>query len=299
MFIAGSAGSHIAKPLSQCFKQELFSCETTCFNNGELKVQIPESVFGKTVILVQSTAYPPNDTLMELLLAAAALQSQGAQKLILLVPYLGYGRQDRIEMPGSSLSAAVIAKILNTVKPDLMLTLEIHSPQNIGFFDFPVLNVNSGLLIAQDIQTRFKDHNICLVSPDLGAINRVRSLAKFLQVPMAVVDKERFSSGKLTTHNLIGDVAGKTCVLIDDMIDTGNTLKAAIDFLEREKAQEIHAYAVHALCKEGDIKSLFSSSLTSLSVTDSISHPTSSVPIRVLPCAPLFESYLAKIMAPQ
>lgn len=295
-FIAGSSGHPLATSLSKHFQADVVSTERTYFKSGELKVCVPETVLGQRIVLVQTIAYPPHESFMELLLTGDAIRRQGAKELILVVPYLSYNRQDRLSSPGSCLSAALVAKMIQTISPTLLLTLDLHSPATVGFFDFPVINILPLEFMAQDIQKRFRMSEVCVVSPDAGGIPRARSLAKLLKAPLAVVDKERSSTGTVTAHHLLGEVTGKICLLIDDMVDTGGTLLAATKALEEAKAQEIHVYATHALFREEALKSLLDSPIKSLTVTDSLPLPQVPPKIHILESAPFFYPYLEKII---
>lgn len=295
-FIAGSSGQPFATSLGEHFQKDVFSSDLTYFKSGELKVCVPERALGETVVLVQSLAHPPHESFMELLLTADAIKRQGVKELILVIPYLIYNRQDRLSSPGSCLSAALVAKMIQTVSPVSMLTLDLHSPSTVGFFDFPVINILPLDFMAKDIQRRFKIEDVCIVSPDAGGMARARSVAKLLNTPMAVVDKGRSSTGEVTSHHLLGNVTGKTCLLIDDMIDTGGTLLAATQILEAEKAKEVHVYATHALFKEEAFKALVGSSIKSLTVTDTLPLNQGHSKIQTLESTPLFYPYLEKIL---
>lgn len=295
-FIAGSSGHSLATSLGDHFQADVFSSELTYFKSGELKVCIPETVLGQTIVLVQSIAYPPHESFMELLLTADAIKRQGAKELILVVPYLSYNRQDRLSSPGSCLSAALVAKMIQTVSPDFLLTLDLHSPATVGFFDFPVTNILPLDFMVEDIHKRFKGQKLCIVSPDAGGSPRARSLAKSLKVPWAVIDKERSPTGTVTSHQLLGDVTGKICLLVDDMVDTGGTLLAATKTLEAAKAQEVHVYATHALFREEALHSLLASPIQSLTLTDSLPLIQQHSKINTLKSAPFFYPYLEKIL---
>ena len=277
-------GAHLNVPLTRSVVKR--------FADMEIFVEIQENVRGEDVFVVQSTSFPANDNLMELLILIDALKRASARRITAVIPYYGYARQDRKPGPRTPISAKLVANLIERAGANRVLTLDLHAGQIQGFFDIPTDNLFAAPVIVSDIKAlygRDKD-KIVVVSPDVGGVVRARALAKRIDAPIAICDKRRERPGESEVMNVIGDVKGKRCFLIDDIVDSGGTLCNASDALLKNGATEVMAYITHGVLSGGAVARIQNSSLKSLVITDSII-PTEAVKtarnIRVLPIAPL------------
>lgn len=275
-----------AKQLAQQLTADFVPLKMITFESGEFYFEAPESLTGKTIILFQHILFPVNETIIQLALGMNAIRQRHAHKLILLIPYLPYSRQDRLHKPGAAIGASVIAQLLQTATPDALLVLDLHSLKIADYYNFPVINLESTSLIITDIQKRFSMSDICLVSPDAGGADRTQTIAAKLNVPCLSLTKERLNFNELVIHNPGENFSDKICIFIDDMIDTGTTLlKAANTCL---KAQEIHVYATHGIFSHQPSLKKLSNRFDSLTITDSIPQTKLLQNMRILPCWELF-----------
>jgi len=268
------------------------------FSDEEIFVEIHENVRGEDVFVVQSTSAPANDNLMELLICIDALKRASAKRITAVVPYFGYARQDRKPGPRTPISAKLVANLITTAGANRVLSMDLHAGQIQGFFDIPTDNLYAAPVMAADIQARFPRDNLMVVSPDVGGVVRARSLAKRLNnAPLAIVDKRRERPGESEVMNIIGDVAGRFCILHDDIIDSGGTLCNAAAALMQAGAEGVVAYISHGVLSGGAIARVEGSALTELVVTDSIQavENGSSSKIRRLTIAPLFGEAIRRI----
>ena len=260
------------------------------FADMEVFVEIQENVRGEDVFVVQSTSFPTNDHLMELLIIIDALKRASARRVTAVMPYFGYARQDRKPGPRTPISAKLVANLISRAGADRVLTLDLHAAQIQGFFDIPVDNLFAGPVFVRDIKEHYDVSNTVAVSPDVGGVVRARALAKRLGTALAIVDKRRERAGESEVMNIIGEVAGKSCILIDDIIDSGGTLANAADALMAKGAKDVTAYITHGVLSGGAVSRITASKLKNLVITDSI-QPTEAVRvarnIRVIPVAPL------------
>ena len=247
------------------------------FSDGEIFVELTDSVRGAPVVIVQSTSYPANDTLMELLLLVDAARRASADRIIACIPYFGYARQDR--RPGFQrmpITARLVADMLETAGVDQVVTMDLHAAQIQGFFHIPVDNITAMPLFAADVAATFDDQEIVVVSPDVGGVARARMLAKLLgDAPLTIIDKRRPSPNQSEIMNIIGDVRGKTCIMVDDMIDTAGTITLAANALKKLGATEIYASCTHGVLSGPALERIENSSITKLVVTDTIELPDS------------------------
>lgn len=281
-----------ARQLAQQLGVDFASLEMRTFESGEFYFEAPEQLAGKAVILFQHALFPVNETILQLVLAMDAIQQRHACKLILLIPYLPYSRQDRLHKPGAAIGASVMAQLLEIAKPDALFVLDLHSLKISDYFNFPVINLRPASLIAGDIQSRFHIPDICLVSPDAGGARRTQQIAEKLNVPYIILAKERLNFNDLAIHNPCEALQQKIYIFIDDMIDTGRTLlKAAETYQE---ASEIHVYASHGIFSHEILLKKLSELFDSLTITDSI--PQTEIPhnMRVLSCWELFVTAIRK-----
>ena len=288
--VAGNSNRPLAEGIAQYLKVPLTKSQVKRFADMEIFVEIQENVRGQDVFVVQSTSFPANDNLMELLILIDALKRSSARRITAVIPYYGYARQDRKPGPRTPISAKLVANLIERAGADRVLTLDLHAGQIQGFFDIPTDNLFGAPIIARDMQEHMKVKDVVVVSPDVGGVVRARALAKRIEVPIAICDKRREKPGESEVMNVIGDVRGKACVLIDDIIDSGGTLVNAAEALLKSGATEVSAYITHGVLSGGAVSRIQNSRLTSLVITDSIL-PTEAVKaaknIRILPIAPL------------
>ena len=270
---AGSASQQLTMEIVEILGAKLGKIELGKFSDGEIKVEILENVRGHETYIVQSTCAPSNANLMELMLITDALKRSSASKITAIIPYYGYARQDRrVRSARVPISAKVIADMMNTVGVDRVLTVDLHSESIQGFFDMPADNVYATKIMHDDIKSRASnDEPILVVSPDAGGVVRARALAKFLgQSDLAIIDKRRATANESEVMNIIGDVAGKCCIVPDDMIDTAGTLCNAAQALKDAGAAKVKAYITHPVLSGPAIERISNSSIDELVVTNSI-----------------------------
>ncbi|MBL6946673.1 MAG: ribose-phosphate pyrophosphokinase [Rhodospirillales bacterium] len=240
------------------------------FSDQEVFVEIQENVRGEDVFVVQSSSFPANDNLMELLVALDALKRGSARRVTAVVPYFGYARQDRKSGPRTPISAKLVANLITVAGADRVLTMDLHAGQIQGFFDIPVDNLYGSLVFNRDIRERFNSQNLVLVSPDTGGVVRARGMAKKLDADLAIVDKRRERAGVSEVMNIIGDVDGRTCLLVDDIVDSGGTLCNAAVALMDAGAESVSTYVTHGVLSGGAVARITSSPLKHMVITDSI-----------------------------
>ncbi len=270
MVFTGNANPELADKVVKKLCISLGNVTVGQFSDGEIAVELNENVRGKDVFIIQSTNAPTNDNLMELILMADALRRASATRVTAVVPYFGYARQDR--RPRSArvpISAKVIASMMANVGIDRVLTVDLHADQIQGFFDIPVDNVYGSPVLLSAIEAQNYDNPI-VVSPDVGGVVRARAVAKQLDTDLAIIDKRREKANESQVMHIIGDVTGRTCVLVDDMCDTAGTLCKAADALKEHGAAKVVAYATHPVLSGNAIKNVNNSSLDELVVTDTI-----------------------------
>ena len=288
--VAGNSNKPLAEAVGACLKVPLIKGQVKRFADMEVFVEIQENVRGQDMFVLQSTSFPANDNLMELLILIDALKRSSARRITAVIPYYGYARQDRKPGPRTPISAKLVANLIERAGADRVLTLDLHAGQIQGFFDIPTDNLFAAPVMVRDIQEKMSTSNLIVVSPDVGGVVRARALAKRIGVPIAICDKRREKPGESEVMNVIGDVRGKACVLIDDIVDSGGTLCNAAEALLKNGATEVSAYITHGVLSGGAVSRVQNSSLRSLVITDSI-QPSAAVltakNIRVLSIAPL------------
>jgi len=273
---AGNSNRPLSEAIAAYLEQPLGRCQVRRFADMEIFVEILENVRGEDVFVVQSTSFPTNDHMMELLIMIDALRRSSARRITAVIPYFGYARQDRKPGPRTPISAKLVANLITRAGADRVMTLDLHAGQIQGFFDIPTDNLYAQPTMVQDIKARMDLSNTMVVSPDVGGVVRARSLAKRIDAPLAIVDKRRERAGESEVMNIIGDVAGRTCILIDDIVDSGGTLCNAADALLEAGAREVYAYITHGVLSGGAVARITASKLKELVVTDSI-QPTEAV----------------------
>ena len=283
--VAGNSNPALAQAISDYLKTPLTKAVVRRFADMEVFVEIQENVRGADVFVVQSTSFPANDHLMELLIIIDALRRASARRITAVIPYFGYARQDRKPGPRAPISAKLVANLITRAGADRVMTLDLHAGQIQGFFDIPTDNLYASPLMVRDIKERSLE-NVMVVSPDVGGVARARGLAKRINAPLAIVDKRRERAGESEVMNVIGEVAGHTCILIDDIVDSGGTLVNAADALLANGAKDVYAYISHGVLSGGAVERIGKSRLKELVITDSI-QPTEAVlatkNIRILP----------------
>ncbi|MCB2046742.1 MAG: ribose-phosphate pyrophosphokinase [Novosphingobium sp.] len=297
--LAGNSNLPLARAIAGYLELPLTDASVRRFADEEVFVEIHENVRGEDVFVVQPTSFPANDNLMELLICIDALRRASAKRITAVVPYFGYARQDRKPGPRTPISAKLVANLITEAGADRVLSVDLHAGQIQGFFDIPTDNLYAAPVMAADILARNSSDNVTVVSPDVGGVVRARALAKRLDnAPLAIVDKRRDKPGSSEVMNIIGDVAGRACIMIDDIVDSGGTLCNAAQALLDAGASSVTAYITHGVLSGGAVARIDGSALTELVITDSIL-PTeatrASQVIRVLPIAPLLGEAIRRI----
>ncbi|MEO9634375.1 MAG: ribose-phosphate pyrophosphokinase [Parasphingorhabdus sp.] len=297
--MSGNSNLPLATDIAQYLNIPLTDASVKRFADDEIFIEIHENVRGEDVFVVQSTSHPANDNLMELLISIDALRRASAKRITAVIPYFGYARQDRKPGPRTPISAKLVANLITEAGADRVLTVDLHAGQIQGFFDIPTDNLYGAPVISQDIKSRHADKDIMVVSPDVGGVVRARALAKRLDnAPLAIVDKRRERAGVSEVMNIIGDVKGRFCVMIDDIADSAGTLCNAADALIAAGATDVAAYITHGVLSGKAVERVNASSLRKLIITDTIRAPQSALDsdkIRILPIAPLLGEAIKRI----
>jgi ribose-phosphate pyrophosphokinase len=297
--IAGNSNAPLAQAIADYCELPLTTASVRRFADEEIFVEVLENVRGEDLFVVQSTSYPANDNLMELLIIIDALKRASARRITAVLPYFGYARQDRKPGPRTPISAKLVANLITTAGADRVLSVDLHAGQIQGFFDIPTDNLFAAPVMSADIRSRYPDANWMVVSPDVGGVVRARSLAKRLDnAPLAIVDKRRERAGESEVMNIIGEVAGRFCILIDDIVDSAGTLCNAAAALKAAGAEEVVAYVTHGVLSGGAVARVDGSALRELVITDSIGNHeivTESQKVRHLTIAPLLAEAIRRI----
>ena len=304
--ISGNANKPLAQAIARRMSMHrgmnvsLVDARVERFNDQEIFVEVFDNVRGEDMYIIQSTSNPANDNLMELLIMTDALKRSSANRITAVIPYFGYARQDRRAKARTPISAKLVANLLTEAGVDRVLTLDLHAAQIQGFFDIPVDNLYAAPIFALDIRHHFKGRmdELMVVSPDVGGVARAREIAQRIDVPMAIVDKRREKAGEIADMTVIGDVKGKTCIIVDDICDTAGTLVKAAQLLVDHGATEVHAYITHGVLSGPAVERVSNSVMKSLVITDSIDQPDAvkNCPnIRIVPTAPMFAQAILNI----
>ncbi len=295
--VAGNSNRPLAEAISEYLKVPLARASVRRFADMEIFVEVQENVRGEDVFVLQSTSFPANDHLMELLIMIDALRRASARRITAVVPYFGYARQDRKTAARTPISAKLVANLITRAGVDRVLTVDLHAGQIQGFFDIPTDNLFAAPVMVRDIKDRMNASDKVVVSPDVGGVVRARAVAKRIDAPLAIVDKRRERAGESEVMNIIGEVEGRSCILVDDIIDSGGTLCNAAAALMDQGAQDVYAYITHGVLSGGAVSRISSSKLKELVITDSI-QPTEAVKvarnIRVITIAPLMGEAIAR-----
>ncbi len=295
--LAGNSNRALTEAIAAYLGVPLTKCQVRRFADMEVFVEIQENVRGQDVFIVQSTSFPANDHLMEILIMTDACRRASARRISAVVPYFGYARQDRKAGPRTPISAKLVANMITHAGADRVLTVDLHAGQIQGFFDIPTDNLFSAPVMVRDIKEKMNLSDVMVVSPDVGGVIRARALAKRIDAPLAIVDKRRERAGESEVMNIIGDVRGRSCILVDDIVDSGGTLCNAADALLASGAKEVSAYITHGVLSGGAVARVASSQLKEMVLTDTI-QPTEAVRvarnIRCISIAPLIGEAIAR-----
>lgn len=297
--MAANSNLPLARAVAAYLETPLCDVSVRRFADEEIFVEIHENVRGEDVFVLQSTSFPANDNLMELLICIDALRRASARRITAVIPYFGYARQDRKPGPRTPISAKLVANLITEAGADRVLSVDLHAGQIQGFFDIPTDNLYAAPVMAADIQARYGDQDLMVVSPDVGGVVRARALAKRLDnAPLAIVDKRRDRPGESEVMNIIGDVKGRHCILIDDIVDSGGTLCNAAQALLDQGAKSVAAYITHGVLSGGAVARVEESALTELVISDTIMPSDAAKDaqrIRILAMAPLIGEAVSRI----
>ena len=296
--ISCNSNKELSKAIANHLKTELICADIKRFSDNEIFVEITENVRGQDVFVIQSTSYPANDHIMELLITIDALKRASAKRITAVIPYFGYARQDRKVAPRTPISAKLVANLITCAGANRVLTLDLHAGQIQGFFDIPVDNLYSSPVFAEDIRKNFEYKNLVIVSPDVGGLVRARDMAKKINAELAIVDKRRPQSGVSEVMNIIGEVNNRNCLIVDDIVDSGGTLCNAAEALLEKGSKSVSAYITHGVLSNDAYKRIGNSRLQNLIISDSIA-PTieikSTKNIRIITIANLIGSAIQNI----
>lgn len=288
--VAGNSNRALVETIASYLETPMTKATVRRFADMEIFVEIEENVRGQDVFVLQSTSFPANDHLMELLILTDALRRSSARRITAVIPYFGYARQDRKPGPRTPISAKLVANLITRAGADRVMTVDLHAAQIQGFFDIPVDNLFASPVMVRDVKERYELGKVTVVSPDVGGVVRARGLAKRIDAPLAIIDKRRERPNESEVMNVIGDVDGRDCILIDDIVDSGGTLVNAAEALLEKGATSVSAYITHGVLSGGAVARVTASKLKELVITDTI-QPTEAVRvarnIRVLSIATL------------
>ncbi len=268
--LSGTSNLKLSKDISKHLKSKLVNTNIKRFADGEIYIEINENIRGNSVFVIQSTSNPANDNLMELLLVIDALKRSSAKNITAVIPYFGYARQDRKVVPRTSISAKVVANLISNTGASRVVTVDLHAGQIQGFFDMPVDNLFTTPLFARYIKKKLKSKNLICVSPDVGGVQRTRGLATKISADLAIIDKRRPAPGKSQVMNIIGDVKNKTCIIVDDIIDSGGTIVNAVQELKKNGALDVYVFITHGVLSGNAIEKIKKSKIKKLIITDTI-----------------------------
>ena len=296
--LTGNSNKVLSKNIAKYLKTKLVNSSIRKFADGEIYIEINENIRGNSIFIVQSISSPANDNLMELLLCIDALKRSSAKNITAVIPYFGYARQDRKVVPRTSISAKLVSNLITQAGANRVVTVDLHAGQIQGFFDIPVDNLFSTPIFARHARKKIKSKKIICVAPDVGGTERARALGKLLNVGLAIVDKRRPKPGQSQVMNVIGDVEGQTCIIVDDIIDSGGTIVNAAKALKSRGAKDVYVYITHGVLSGDAIKKIKNSVIKNLVITDTIDnvHKTKNVKnIEVLPISGLMGEAIKRI----
>ena len=268
--LTGNSNKNLSQKISKFLKTKLVHSSIRKFSDGEIYIEINENIRGNSIFLLQSVSSPANDNLMELLLCIDALKRSSAKNITAVIPYFGYARQDRKVAPRTSISAKLVSNLITKAGADRIVTVDLHAGQIQGFFDIPVDNLFATPIFSRHIKKNIKGRNLICVSPDVGGVERTRALARKLDIGIAIIDKRRPAPGKSQVMNVIGNVNNKTCIIVDDIIDSGGTIVNAAQALINRGAKEVHVYITHGVLSGEAVEKIKKSKIKKLVITDTI-----------------------------
>ncbi len=268
--LTGNSNKSLSHKISKILKTKLVHSSIRKFADGEIYIEIKENIRGNSIFIIQSVSSPANDNLMELLLCIDALKRSSAKNITAVIPYFGYARQDRKVAPRTSISAKLVSNLITKAGADRVVTVDLHAGQIQGFFDIPVDNLFATPIFARHVKKNIKGKNLICVAPDVGGVERTRTLAKKLNIGIAIIDKRRPTPGKSQVMNVIGNVNNKTCIIIDDIIDSGGTIVNAAQALINRGAKEVHVYTTHGVLSGEAVEKIKKSKIKKLIITDTI-----------------------------
>ena len=296
--VTGNSNLKLASDISKYVGLELSNCDVKRFADNEIFVEMKENVRGEDVFVIQSTSYPANDNLMELLIIIDTLRRASAKRITAVVPYFGYARQDRKPGPRTPITSKLVANMIDKAGANRVLTMDLHAGQIQGFFDIPTDNLFAAPVLVEDIKSKLTSNTPIVVSPDVGGVVRARIIAKRIGADLAIVDKRREKAGESEVMNIIGDVNGKICILLDDIADSAGTLCNAAEALQKSGAKEIYSYIVHGVLSGKALSRISNSAIKELVLTDTI-EPSNEVKntknIRHISIAPLMGEAIKRI----
>ena len=296
--LSGNSNKPLSKNIAKYLKSKLVNSSIRNFSDGEIYVEINENIRGNSIFIIQSVSSPANDNLMELLLCIDALKRSSAKNITAVIPYFGYARQDRKVVPRTSISAKLVSNLITKAGADRVVTVDLHAGQIQGFFDIPVDNLFTTPLFARYIKRKFKTKNLVCVSPDVGGVQRTRGLATKIKADLAIIDKRRPEPGKSEVMNIIGDVKGKNCIIVDDIIDSGGTIINAVEALKKEGAIDVFVFITHAVLSGEAVDKIKKSKIKKLIITDTIDNTLkikNNSKIEVISIAPLMAEAINRI----
>jgi len=296
--LSGTSNPRLSKEISKKLKLKLINTNIKRFADGEIYIEINENIRGNSVFVIQSTSTPANDNIMELLLCIDALRRSSAKNITAVIPYFGYARQDRKVAPRTSISAKVVSNLITNAGASRIVTVDLHAGQIQGFFDIPVDNLFTTPMFARYIKKKFKTKNLVCVSPDVGGVQRTRGLATKIKAELAIIDKRRPEPGKSQVMNIIGDVKGKNCIIVDDIIDSGGTIINAVEALKKAVAIDVYVFITHAVLSGEAAKKIKKSKIKKLIITDTIDNSAkikNNSKIEVISIAPLMAEAISRI----
>ena len=268
--LSGNSNKPLSKSIAKFLKTKLVNSSIRKFSDGEIYIEINENIRGNSIFITQSISSPANDNLMELLLCIDALKRSSAKNITAVIPYFGYARQDRKIVPRTSISAKLVSNLITKAGADRVVTVDLHAGQIQGFFDMPVDNLYTAPLFAKYIKKKLSNKKLICVSPDVGGVARTRDLANRIKADLAIIDKRRPAPGKSEVMNILGNVENKTCIIVDDIIDSGGTIINAVDALIKNGANEVYVFISHGVLSGDAAKKIKNSKIKKLVVTDTI-----------------------------
>jgi len=268
--LTGNSNKHLSEKISKYLKNKLVNSSIRKFSDGEIYIEINENIRGNSIFIIQAISSPANDNLMELLLCIDALKRSSAKNITAVIPYFGYARQDRKVVPRTSISAKLVSNLITNAGADRIVTVDLHAGQIQGFFDIPVDNLFATPIFSRHIKRKIKSKNLICVAPDVGGVERARALGRKLDIGLAIIDKRRPAPGKSQVMNVIGNVKEKTCIIVDDIIDSGGTIVNAANALIKRGAKEVHVYITHGVLSGDAVEKIKKSKIKNLVVTDTI-----------------------------